>query len=307
MTPDGSTRYHVSDWLTAEQVAAVVRRSDWRAAATLLVNYLIIAGAFALAIVWPNPLIIIVSVLLLGARQLGLEVLNHDCAHSVFFRKRRVNEIVGNWLCGGPMNTNLYRYRDYHLKHHRFAGTENDPDLALALSYPASADSMARKFRRDLFGRTGLRDTWRQIRRMRPRRNAPFFVTHAVMITALALAGAAWAYALWWLAYIFVYPAITRLRFMSEHGVAADRLSAEPRANTSTTLLSWWERLLIGPNRVNYHLEHHLLASVPLYRLPLMHKLLKARGYFDGYPCLSLGYRDVIKRATRPEAIGAPA
>ncbi len=287
----------INDVLTRDELAALTARSNWRAAGILTLNYLIMAGAFALAIAWPNPLTIIAAIVVLGARQLGLEVLNHDCAHSVFFAKRRVNEVIGNWLCGGPVNTNLYRYRDYHLKHHRFAGTKDDPDLQLALTYPAPKESVIRKFTRDLTGRTGLRDTWRQIRRMRPRRNAPFFVTHIAMLTILTAVGAPWAYLLWWAGYIFIYPAVTRLRFMGEHGVATDRLSSDARENTSTTLLSWWERLLIGPNRVNYHLEHHLLASVPLYRLKSMHELLKARGYYDGFNCLSAGYPDVVRRA----------
>jgi len=286
-------------FLTREEIAPCLARSNGRAAAVLGANYAAIAGAFALAILWPSPLTMVAAVVLLGARQLGLEVLNHDCAHSVFFRTRRLNEVSGQWLCGGPMNTSLYRYRDYHLQHHRLAGTRDDPDLAIALAYPATADSMRRKFKRDLSGRTGIRDTWRQLRKVRPTRNAPFLVTHAVMIAALTLTGAPWAYGLWWAAYLFVYPALTRLRFMGEHGVAQDRLAADPRINTCTTLVSWWERALIAPNRVNFHVEHHLLAGVPLYNLPRFHRLLAGRGYFDGYPCLSRGYRDVLRKATR--------
>ncbi len=290
------------DYLSAEEIAGCLQRSDLKATAVLAANYLIIAGAFAVAIVWPNPLTWLGAVVVLGARQLGLAVLNHDCAHSIFFRRRRTNELVGHWLCGGPVNSSLYRYRDYHLQHHRFAGTEQDPDLGIALAYPADRASMKRKFSRDLSGRTGIRDTWRQLRRLTPRRNAPFLVTHAVMITLLTLAGAPWAYALWWGAYLFVYPALTRLRFMGEHGVAKDRLAADPRDNTCTTLVSWWERALVAPNRVNYHVEHHLLAGVPLYNLPRFHRLLARRGYFHGRACLSHGYRHVLKRATRPAA-----
>lgn len=288
-----------SDYLTAQEIAECLTRSNAKAAAALTANYAIIAGAFALAALWPNPLTIVVSVLLLGARQLGLEVLNHDCAHSVFFESRRSNELVGQWLCGGPVNTSLHRYRDYHLQHHRFAGTRDDPDLALALSYPTTPDSMRRKLTRDLSGRTGLRDTWRQLRRMRPLRNAPFLLSHLLMIALLSSAGAPWVYLLWWAGYLFVYPALTRLRFMGEHGVAQDRLAADPRDNTCTTRVSWWERALVAPNRVNFHVEHHLLAGVPLYNLPRFHRLLAQRGYFEGRDCLSNGYRHVLRRAMR--------
>ena len=34
---------------------------------------------------------------------------------------------------------------------------------------------------------------------------------------------------------------------------------------------------------MNFHLEHHLLMTVPLYNLPRMHRLLKERGALDGH------------------------
>lgn len=293
-------------YLNRAEIQACLRRSDVKAAAMLAANYLIIAGAFALAIAWPNPLTLVLAVLLIGARQLGLAVLLHECAHSTFFERRRSNELIGQWLCGGPTNTSLRAYRDYHLKHHRFAGTDQDPDLAMASAYPASRSSMRRKFVRDLVGRTGARDTWLELERLRPARNAPFLVFHAALLGVLTAAGAPWAYLLWWAARLLVYPAVTRLRFMAEHGVARDRLAADVRDNTCTTLASPWERLFIAPNRVNFHVEHHALAGVPAYNLPQLHRLLARRGYFDGRHCLSHGYAHVIRRATRTEA-GPPA
>ncbi len=286
--------------LTSEEMAGCLRRSNARALGVLFGNYAVIVFAFALSILWPNPLTILTSVLLLGARQLGLEVLNHDCAHNVFFANRRANELIGNWLCGGPTNTNLYKYRDYHLQHHRHAGTEQDPDLALALTYPAAKDSVRRKVLRDISGRTGIRDTWRQLRKLQPVRNAPFLVTHLVMIGTLTAFDATWAYLLWWGGYIFVYPLVTRLRFMGEHGVALDRLSSDARENTATTTVSLWERILIAPNFVNYHLEHHLLAGVPCYNLAKLHHLLVERDYFCGVDCITTGYANVLRKATLP-------
>ena len=48
--------------------------------------------------------------------------------------------------------------------------------------------------------------------------------------------------------------------------------------NTRTTTARWWERLLIAPNCVNFHLEHHLLPTVPHYNLRRMHRMLRKRG-----------------------------
>ena len=49
----------------------------------------------------------------------------------------------------------------------------------------------------------------------------------------------------------------------------------------STTIPSWWERLVFAPNYVNYHLEHHFQANVPCYHLPAFHRFLEAKGVYE--------------------------
>ena len=275
-------------------------RSNARAAWTTAFNLLVVAGALALPALWLNPLTLLVSVLLLGGRQLGLAVLYHECAHRSLFENKALNDGFGRWLFGGLLNTSLTRYRNYHLAHHRHAGTADDPDLVLADAYPATRASMRRKLIRDCTGQTGLKDVKQQFSKLGWRRNAPFLVSHAALLGALTVAGVAWAYLLWWVAYLFVYQLAVRIRFMSEHGVAGDRLNRDPRENTCTTLISWWERLLVGPNFVNYHLEHHLHAGIPCYRLRALHRRLQTRGYFASATCFSYGYAEVLRKATQP-------
>lgn len=289
----------LTDVLTRDELTQLTRASNVRGWWTVAVNWGLIAGTFALAIAWPNPLTIVLAVLVLAGRQLGLGIIVHDCAHHALFRTRRLNERVGHWLAGVPMNTSLAKYRTYHLKHHRFAGTPDDPDIVFVKSYPVERGSLRRKFARDLTGRTGIRDLRQSLARFSWREQGAWLAFHALLLGALTLAGGWWAYALWWVAYLFVYPAIVRLRQIGEHGVASDRADADPRMNTSTTLARWWERLFIAPNHVHYHLEHHMAASVPPYRLAAMHRLLKERGFYDGYACVKIGYVDVLRRAVR--------
>ncbi len=287
----------LSDVLSVAETKPFMQRSDLRASAMVLWNLCIFAFAFALPALWLNPLAVLISVLLLGGRQLGLAIFYHDASHGVFFKTRWLNDVVGHWFAGGLLNTSMYAYRAYHLKHHQMAGTEDDPDLGIALAYPTSVASLKRKLLRDITGQTGFKALKQQFKRFGFRRNLPFVCAHALLLGALALTGIAWTYVLWWVAYVFVYQLVTRLRFMGEHGVAVDRLSADARENTCTTRVSWWERLLVAPNYVNYHLEHHLSAAVPCYRLPALHRLLTERGFFQAHDCLSDGYIDVLKRA----------
>jgi fatty acid desaturase len=99
---------------------------------------------------------------------------------------------------------------------------------------------------------------------------------------------------LWVAAWFTTHTLVTRIRSIAEHALTPDL--DDPLGNTRTTVVSWWERLFLAPNRVNYHLEHHLLMTVPHYNLPRMHRLLRERGVLDR-ACLERGYWRVLKRA----------
>ncbi|MEM8695097.1 MAG: fatty acid desaturase family protein [Pseudomonadota bacterium] len=297
----------LSDAVTKDELRELVKTSDLKALGILAGTYAIIASAFAMAILWPNPLTIVVAIALLAGRQLGLAVIMHDCAHHAFFSNRKVNEFVGHWLAGGPMNVSVHAYRAYHLKHHQHAGTPKDPDIALVKNYPVSRASLRRKFTRDFTGRTGIRDLIFKLRKLKLPKDLPWLVFHATLFAALWFAGAPWVYMLWWVAELFVYPAVTRLRNIGEHGVVKDRLSLEPRDNTNTTIANPIERLFLAPNYVNFHCEHHHFAAVPPYNLPRLHRLMRERGYYDHHDSVTRGYRDVIRRAMRPDTVPAAA
>ena len=66
--------------------------------------------------------------------------------------------------------------------------------------------------------------------------------------------------------------------------------------NTRTTRAGWIARLTAAPANVNYHIEHHAMASVPYYRLPQMHRLLRERNAVPEAP----GYLEVLRIASTP-------
>ena len=92
---------------------------------------------------------------------------------------------------------------------------------------------------------------------------------------------------------------------MGEHGGVPDHMDRDPRRNTATTLVGPLARLLVAPNFVNYHVEHHMAATVPGYKLPALHRLLRERGYFDGTECLAASYSAVVRRCTAANANAA--
>jgi fatty acid desaturase len=287
----------LQDVLTQDEIRVLLRRSDLLAAWTLLVNWTLILGVLAWVAAWPHPVSVVVALLILGNRQLGLAVLMHDSGHRALFRSAALNRWVGRWLCGAPVFADLDTYAKKHLQHHRDAGSHDDPDLANYVNYAVPRASLVRKVLRDLSGRTGIKQLaltarfggWRVL--WRP------LVAHGLLFGGAWWAGRPWLYLVWLGAWLSTNMLYSRLRNAAEHAVVPDLFDPDPRRHTRTTLARWWERLTLAPNHVNYHLEHHLLPSVPPYRLARLHRLLRERGFYEGAEIVE-GYGRVIGKLT---------
>jgi fatty acid desaturase len=307
-----------ADILSRDDIRALTRSSNAVGALAIAWSWLVIAAAFAALAAWPHPLVFAAVVVILGGRQLALAVLMHEAAHGTLFRARWANEHLADWLCARPVWSDTARYRRHHLQHHGHTGTERDPDLGLALARPMTRRSLARKIARDLLGPTGVRrvigllmidaellvfDVGGSIRRA-PRRSLGHHVralarhvwrpalANAVMFGALWLAGCPWVFVAWAVAYLSPFSLFLRVRSLAEHA-CMDR-GPDPLRNTRTTRAGVLARITVAPLHVNYHLEHHLLPTVPWFRLPALGRLLAAR---DAIPARSrlAGYLDVLR------------
>jgi fatty acid desaturase len=302
--------------LSHDEIAELLRMRDGRSWLTLAAHWGLTFAAMAVAAAWPNPLTIVAALFVIGTRQLGLAVVMHDAAHRAFFSNKATNDWAASWLAAYPIWSDLHTYRPYHLQHHAKTWTDEDPDKALALPFPIRRSSFKRKVLRDLSGRTGIkflrysarRDFGSEgslLERLRGGLRNPRFrgmaITNGVLLAGLAASGHAWLYLLWVGAFVTTNTLVTRIRAIAEHSMSPD--PENPLQNTRTTLASWWERLLIAPGRVNYHLEHHLLMTVPHYNLPRMHALLRERGALDGALVVD-GYFSVLRQATSASEVG---
>lgn len=290
------------------EIAELLAQRDAPSWRSLAVNWGLVFASFALVAVWPNLLTVLVALFVIGARQLGLAVLMHEASHRTLFRSRRLNDWVGQWLCAYPVWSDLTAYRPYHLQHHAHTGQPEDPDLGLVRPFPITRQSLRRKVFRDLSGQTGLkfaraafRRTFGRLGESEARRAAVgFAVTNGLLLGGLAALGRPELYLLWAGAWLTTNTLVTRIRAIAEHALAPD--PDDPLRNTRTTLARAWERLLVAPNRVNYHLEHHLLMTVPHYNLPRMHRMLRDRGILDAAWVEPGGYPAVLRQAASKAA-----
>lgn len=298
----------VKQWLSAEEIAVFTSRSDLRGFWYVAFNWLLIASIFWGMAQWSNPLSVFLGLLLLGGRQLGLAILMHEAGHGTLFRSPVFNRLAGRWLCAYPILSGLEAYALSHRGHHALAGSTKDPDLANYEAYPVSYGSFQRKIFRDVTGQTGVRNLLALFRGSggdlmtrgegHPSTLAQGVAANLVLAMVLFWSGVGELYLVWVVAYLTIYPLTARIRQLAEHGNVGNLFDADPRNHTRTTRGNWIERLFICPNQVNFHCEHHFMASVPCYRLQPLHAVLQQRGFYVDYEhALAKGYKSVLKKA----------
>ncbi len=283
-------RIRPSELFTSDDWAPFQTRSPWIGPLLVLHCWAVIALAIAVSVIW--PILIPLSVAVIGTRQLGLAILMHEAAHGGLSPNQRLNDFLGHWLCAVPVGASLTAYRPYHLAHHKYAQQAEDPDLVLSAPFPVSRASLRRKIIRDLTGQTFFKQRvlvlFKAFASQRDedmaegavvtgRSVTPYLLVNATLLSVLTLAGLWWAYFLLWLLPMATwFPMVTRLRNIAEHA-CVEGSSTDPFRAARTTRASWWERAFIAPYWVNFHAEHHLFMHVPCWKLPALHRAVRAR------------------------------
>ena len=299
----------ISDYLSKEDVARFTAKSDFQAWRLVILNWAGIALIFWLMASYPNPLVILLGMMFLAGRQLGLSVLMHDAGHRTLFKTPVLNDVVGQWLCALPVMNDQPSYAKGHLSHHRLAGTQEDPDLPNYQAYPIDKASFKRKVWRDLSGQTGLKlltyiaKGASGVISKEARASAWPFVQQILVqfciFLVLAAFGEAWLYLVWAASYLTFFMLIIRIRQIAEHAAVPDLFDPDPRSNTRTVDAPWWQLMLFAPNGVNYHMEHHFMASVPCYHLRELRSHLRCRGALEGVPVFK-GYGQLVNHVLQP-------
>jgi fatty acid desaturase len=314
--------------LPKELVQRLTQRSAWRATLAVLGDVAVIALAAAVALAyWPNPFLILVAIVVIGTRQHALFVIAHDAAHYLLYQDRRINDAVGR-ACATAQGLSMCTYRVIHRLHHNNLYGELDPDTALHGGYPRGKSYLIKKLLKDLTGLTAwktyayflggapglntqtnvalrpLDDTSRKLKdEARSDRNT-VIVVHVALLALFAWSGYLIQYlVLWILPLVTVVQAILRLRAIAEHGATTDFSS--PLTAARTNVAPAWLEWLIFPHHVNYHIEHHLYASVPHYNLPALHREMASRGALENAELLP--FTGTLKKIFAERQRPAPA
>jgi fatty acid desaturase len=267
-----------------------------KAVTAITVEWLCILGAIILCQTVRHPLVYLGAVIWIGARQHALTVLGHDAAHYRLLPNKRWNDWVADLTTQWPMFLTVEGFRYYHGEHHRLLGAVGDGNRKIwrthtadghptaEWTYPKTPIALALTILRRAAFVTGLfwivrglvamvlfRRSWVQV--------IARLLFYGLSVWALVVAGAFRGFLLYWIVpYCTWHMACQYIRLICEHSEAH---STDPAyAMTRTTLARRWERWLIVPRNIHYHVEHHWYPSVPFYNLPALHAELMARPGF---------------------------
>ena len=325
----GPIRDYLRTAEVADRLRELRKLSPWRFTAAALGNYLAIAAAITGVVLladamagsgWATIAAVmtpawLIAVVVIAARQHALLVLMHEGAHRTVSTNRGVNDTLSDLLCGAPLLVSVRSYRSDHLTHHQHLNSAADPDwcrktdddqqrtqwqfpvtqplgLVLAKLYgysvtyllnslaanratsanPASASAA-------VAAQTGPSHT--TLSRLR-------YALYGCVALTLTLTGSWLGFVAFWLApMLLVLPLIMRVRSIAEHfALRHDHALTQSRTVRAGLL----ERALIAPHHIGLHIDHHLLASVPFFNLPELHRLLLDCPYYADNAHLNEGY-----------------
>lgn len=301
----------IKEILRPEEMQKTLQRNDLRAWWQVFCQWGLVVTIFVVVANWTNPLTVILGTILLGGRHLGFGVLVHECGHRILFKTSSLNLFVGRWLMSPLIFNNLDAYAKGHLQHHQFAGTHDDPDLPNYQDYPIARARLRRKIKRDLTGQTGWKTVKGIGRGLRKFSSLPELsraalargvIANLALLVVLMAVGEGGLFLMWVFAFVILGPFIARVRQIAEHAAVPDLYDLDPRKNTRTIRANILWRLFLCPHDVNYHLEHHMLASVPSYNLRKLHQLLTNKGYYAEVD-FPVGYIDLLSRVLIQKAV----
>ncbi|WP_435137389.1 fatty acid desaturase family protein [Pseudopelagicola sp. nBUS_19] len=289
--------------LTREELKSFMRRSDWPSLRRLAVWLALVAATTTIVTLAWNSWLIWPAMFVHGVVLVHHFSLQHECVHYAVFRTRWLNDVVGQ-ICGLIIILPHRFFRYEHCDHHTYTQLNGeDPELIPMpksiweyLFYISAIPYWRAKFTELLRHASGRLSKVElsfipTVEHETVYRDARAMLTVYVAIFAgMAIAG--WWDLIWyWLIPLLLGEPVMRFVRMTEH-VGRPTVS-QLSENTRTNLVSKpWAFLCWN---MNYHAEHHYVASVPFHALPELHEKLKDHihveegGYFGAH-------RDILRQ-----------
>lgn len=295
--------------LTREELKSLMQRSDGPSLRRLAVWLLVLAVTTTLITLAWDSWLIWPAMFLHGIVLVHHFSIQHECVHYTVFRTRWLNDLVGQ-ICGLIIILPHRFFRYEHCDHHTYTQIKGeDPELIPLpktfgeyIWYLSAIPYWKGKFTEVFRHASGkLSDVERRF--IPEVEHAAVYCDARVMLAiygmlfiGMAVTGN-WFLVWYWIIPLFLGEPVMRFVRMTEH--VGRPTVPQMSENTRTNLVSApWAFLCWN---MNYHAEHHYVASVPYHALPRLHEKLKDHIHIekDGY----LGaHREILRQISASEA-----
>ena len=258
-----------------------------------------------------HPLLYLITVMWIGARQHALGGLLHEGAHFHISRKKKWNDLLSEVVLAWPIFANLQNFRNIHLRHHSHLNSPKDPDWVVKQTeewqFPKSKLALIGMLLKHLLGGTLIRlfkqNAQFSIKGKRKKDIIYLFKRSAFYLLVIFFIwyfGVFKEFLLYWIVPLATWLSfIFHIRAIGEHWAIDHKEGA--LGGSRTILLSKFEELFVTPHNFNYHAEHHLYPSVPYYRLKKLHNFLMQKPQFRNQVHLTKGYWGLFKECLGKE------
>lgn len=268
-----------------EQLVNLRKLDNWHCIFGILYDYFVIAFAVTIFLVqhWLYP----ISIILIGSRQRALATILHEAAHLCIAKSRRWNQIVGTYLSGYLILQEFDSYRDSHVKrHHAYLGhPENDPDYKYHIEqklyeYKGCFEFFKEYILKPLFLLKAASYTWYLIKhRLLPNRLYVHNYIKMFSMWATIFVICSYFHVIYYLLILWFVPLLTTAALfgwfneLAEHYPLIGKHTNEMYM-TRNRFSHWLEHFLFNTHNENYHLIHHLQATIPYWNLKKAHEIM---------------------------------
>ena len=296
-----------SSLIPPDQLRTLSRRSPSALASRLLFDYTLIVAAAAVCEVYWNPLVYILAVMVIGARQVGIgSIALHDGAHRMLARNKVVNDWVAQAIgfsVGMPIFEDFHGYRKQHFEHHQCTNTHDDPDgwnyeQFYAMPRWKGALLLLQALCGVIFLALFVRFLSNQWKTNKVRGLVAILCVFTVAIGYWGGVYAVQVGVLYGVIPLATWGAFVNLiRGLAEHYPENEFERGKdfpPLFRTREILNSWFDQVFVATRGVNFHLSHHLIPSVPFYNLPRLQQVLAQSETYQQYAHITRGYHQFL-------------
>jgi len=283
--------------------------------------FLIFSSIYLCLIYWSIPFYIL-TLMFIGARQVGLGVLMHDATHFLLCKNKKINDLICNLFISYPLFFPLSKYRNVHYSHHANLLTEDDPDwhprfIKDEWKFPQSKTTFLKNLLQYSFYIHAFKIIFNFKISFRYKINYILnsFIPMGKLITSnfkkisigiILLICVSLMFYFKFIFYIFlfwIFPILFWIPFINNYRLIAEHFGIEGNQvlNKSRTIYpNLVDILFFGCEwNVTYHLDHHIYPRVPSYRLKKLHNMIKdLDGYKQNAHITKNGFYGVFKECT---------